>query len=201
MSPRAAAGHACVRVGPPGSGPGTLIAGWPGLCHEGDGRCGGNAAVTGTLLAVGSRAPVPFLETADIIVADEAGGTGPDHWMRQYPGCGIAVSRTGPGTYAVASPGETLRPVTVRGPDCAGALACAVLAYGWLAAGRPLDLLRPAVLRVGPGPARKPVPGERLFFRFAYCGVSGDETPCPGPSPSMDNVVRTCSASGAPSAS
>lgn len=201
MTRRAAAGHAYVRVGPIGPGSQTLVAGWSGLRHEGHGRCGEHNAVTGTLIAAGNGAPVPILETADIIMADGTDRSGPGRWLRQYPGCGIAVSRTGPGIYSAAARDGVPCPVTVSGPDSAGPLACAAFAYGWLAAGWPLDRLRPALLRVGPVSAGRPEPGERLFFRFAYCDASGPETPESGATPSTDSAVRTCSASGAPSAS
>lgn len=198
MSYSATPEHARVRVGPLSAG--TLVAGWPQSGDCGCGRCRCGHAVTGTLLAADDRGPARWLETADVIIAvGEAGGTGPGEWLRRYPGCSVAAAMTRRGECSVATRDDVLRSVAVSGQESgAGVLACAVFVYGWLAAGWSLTLLRPARLYVSYGGDVTQRLGGPLFFRFGYCSSSGDPS---GPPAGPDSAARTCSASGAPSAS
>jgi hypothetical protein len=176
--------RACVRVGSANAGP--LIAGWPQACDCAGGRRPGWPAVTGTLLAADERSPVRRLETADVIVASTGcGRPGPAEWLRRYPGCAVAVARSGPDECSVASRSGVIGRMAVSGAhgDC-GALACAVFTYGWILAGLPLAPLASACLSVGPVAAiAGPGGGRPLFFRFGYCLAPwGDSSPgAPGP--------------------
>lgn len=197
MSPCIATGHACVRVGPLGGG--MLIARWP----EARGcRCRGGQAVTGTLLAACARSPVRQLELADVIVAGGAAGSaGPSGWLRRYPGCAVAACPGRAGLCSVATRDGVIGHLAGSGLSAAGALACAVFVHGWLSAGWPLDLLRPARLHVACHAGAGLVPGTPLFFRFSYCAAPGDDPGMFGWPGRPDSLNRTCRASGAPSAS
>jgi hypothetical protein len=200
MSPHAAAGHACVRVGPLGAG--TLAAGWPEAhWHHCSQRHGGRT-VTGTLRAADARSPAWRLETADVIVTEGgAGSAGPGDWLRRYPGCAITVAWAWPEDCSVATRDGVLRGMAVSGPSPGAALACAVFVYGWLGTGLRLSELRPARLHVSHSAGAGPVGGAPLFFRFSYCAASGDDPEASGSPARADSASRTCSASGAPSAS
>lgn len=200
MRPRTEPRHAGVRVGSLGRG--TLTAGWPATrdCHGSP--CYGGRTVTGTLLAADARSPARRLETADVIVtAGRAGSTGPDGWLRRYPGCAVAASWAGPGVCLVATRNGVLRRMAVSDPSVVGTLACGVFMHGWLAAGWSPDLLQPADLNVSHDAGVGLVPGTPLFFRFSYCAAPGDELEASDPAARPDSASRTCRASGAPSAS
>ena len=205
MSRPAAPEHASLRIAPVTEK--ALVAGWPqGREHARCLRCH-HRGLTGTLLAANSAAPARWLEAADVIVA--SGGersSRPGEWLRWYPGCAVVASCTQPGECLVAMRDGVLHGLTVSGAGAghATALTCAVFVHGWLAAGWPLALLRPACLDVSQGvTAPAPEPGRRLFFRFSYCPAP-DSDPLPGSTGSSstpDSVSRTWWASGAPSAS
>lgn len=199
MSTSGAPVLACVRVGPL-AGP-VLAARWPRQPRDSD-RCGGNRAVTGTLLVAHDHSPARFLETADIIVTtNEAGSPALDSWLRRYPGCTIAVSRAGPGECSVATRTGFLRRMAVSGPSVDGTLACGVFVHGWLAAGWPLSLLQPARLEIAHDAGEEPPPEAPLFFRFGYCSSSGRGPEVSGSPTRRDSASRVSRASGEPSLS
>jgi hypothetical protein len=189
MSSCAVPGHACLRVGPLGAG--TLVARWPSRGHD-EICCHGWQALTGALSVADSRTSTRLLATADVIVAvDEAGSANLGDWLRRYPGCAVAVSTAKPGECSVATRDGVLYPMTVSGPQAVGPLACAAFAYGWLAAGRSLELLRPAHLHLSHDADDTPGRDGRLFFKFSYCPASGDGPEGSGSPARLDSARRT----------
>lgn len=206
MNRAAAPLHASVRFGPLADGA-HMSAQWAGDVARGDWHHLAERALTGTVLAADTRDAPRLLAAADIITVFPGAGPGARGWLGRYPGCAVAVAAglaatadlAGPAEYQVATRDGT-RPIVTAGARCpAGALAVAVFAYCWLAAGWPVALLRPARLRVSLGAAWL-VPGQPLFFRFRYCPVSG-AGPSPGlpGAPDPARASRTGPASGAPS--
>jgi hypothetical protein len=186
MTQSAVPEHACVRVGPASAV--TLIAGWPQACDCGNDRRATCHAVTGMLLAADDRAPMRWLETADVIIVSAVTeGADPVDWLRRYPGCAVVAAWTRPNECSVATRSTVLRGLAVSGRQGdSAAFACAAFVHGWLAARLPLTLLSPACLQVAPEPAATwPRAGSPLFFRFSYRPMTGGDSSADPPGPAL----------------